>query len=113
MLFPIHVTYFNFYLSLSLFFLSSLGQSVPHVHVHIIPRKSLEEFAPRDNDAIYQELEEQHLDAAIEELGSRTSCSSSGVHHHLPVDSERVSRREEDMAAEALELRKLFPLQSY
>lgn len=64
------------------------GQSVPHVHVHMLPRKH-GDF--ERNDDVYTELENQNLDAAL--------------HAEIP----RRSRSLEEMAAEALTLRLLFP----
>lgn len=64
------------------------GQTVPHVHVHVLPR--LEgDFTP--NDKVYEELEAVHLKK------------------HFDLDVERRPRTQAEMAAEALELRKLFP----
>ena len=67
------------------------GQSVPHVHVHVLPRK------PGDlkrNDDIYEELERQNLGDSL----------TPGA----DPDAERKPRTEEMMAAEADELRALF-----
>ncbi|WIA15547.1 hypothetical protein OEZ85_002180 [Tetradesmus obliquus] len=68
------------------------GQTVPHVHVHVLPRK------PGDfenNDEVYDEIDksEAHL---------------SKLSEKLDLDKERVVRTREEMAAEAAELRKLF-----
>ncbi|XP_030828426.1 bis(5'-adenosyl)-triphosphatase [Strongylocentrotus purpuratus] len=64
------------------------GQSVWHVHVHILPRKA-GDF--RKNDDIYDEVEN---------------------HDHVNFDSSSRQewRGEEEMAQEASILRKLFPL---
>jgi len=64
------------------------GQTVPHVHVHVLPRR------PGDfdrNDDIYDELENRRPDARREAL-----------------DDNRRPRTVEEMAAEANELRALF-----
>ncbi|CAH1784393.1 unnamed protein product [Owenia fusiformis] len=65
------------------------GQTVMHVHVHILPRK------PGDfkrNDDIYSEMEKHDKDSSGEEL----------------EDSSSEWRTPEDMAAEASTLRQLF-----
>ncbi|KAK4492140.1 hypothetical protein RD792_002937 [Penstemon davidsonii] len=61
------------------------GQTVPHVHVHILPRKS-GDF--ENNDEIYD---------AEKELKEK-----------LDLDKERKDRSMEEMAEEANEYRKLF-----
>ncbi|XP_044307894.1 bis(5'-adenosyl)-triphosphatase [Varanus komodoensis] len=61
------------------------GQTVKHVHVHILPRKA-GDFSKNDN--IYDEL--QHHDKEAE-------------------DSPSKWRSEEEMAAEAASLRRYFP----
>lgn len=63
------------------------GQSVPHVHIHILPRRA-GDFS--NNDDIYEHLENQKLDAVLE-------------------SAERVARTVEDMGAEAADLMTLFP----
>lgn len=63
------------------------GQTVKHVHVHVVPRRPGDFF---QNDDIYDELE---------------------AHNHVNFDgSEKMRwRTEEEMAEEAARLRKLFP----
>nr|XP_043622431.1 bifunctional bis(5'-adenosyl)-triphosphatase/adenylylsulfatase FHIT-like [Erigeron canadensis] len=65
------------------------GQSVPHVHIHIIPRK-VGDF--EENDEIYDAINE-----AEKELKKR-----------LDLDKERKDRSSEERAQEAEEYRKLF-----
>nr|GLL42850.1 bifunctional bis(5'-adenosyl)-triphosphatase/adenylylsulfatase FHIT [Ipomoea trifida] len=65
------------------------GQTVPHVHVHIIPRKS-GDF--EKNDEIYDALDEKEKE----------------LKQSLDLDKERKDRSMEEMAQEADEYRKLF-----
>ncbi|KAM7521952.1 hypothetical protein LguiA_011854 [Lonicera macranthoides] len=65
------------------------GQTVPHVHIHIIPRKS-GDF--ENNDEIYEAIDEKE-----KELKAK-----------LDLDKERKDRTLEDMAMEAAEYRKLL-----
>ncbi|XP_006355760.1 bis(5'-adenosyl)-triphosphatase [Solanum tuberosum] len=65
------------------------GQTVPHVHIHIIPRKS-GDF--EKNDEIYDALD-------VKEKEMKQS---------LDLDKERKDRSIEEMAEEADEYRKLF-----
>lgn len=70
------------------------GQTVPHVHVHILPRR------PGDfqrNDEVYDAIDEASQDAAASHTGEK-----------LDLDKERKVRTPEEMAAEAAQLRKLF-----
>ena len=66
------------------------GQTVPHVHVHVLPRRE-GDFTP--NDQVYEALEGVQLQK------------------HFDLDIDRRPRTEEEMAAEARELRALFPLE--
>ncbi|KAL0436637.1 UNVERIFIED_CONTAM: Bifunctional bis(5'-adenosyl)-triphosphatase/adenylylsulfatase FHIT [Sesamum radiatum] len=66
------------------------GQTVPHVHIHILPRKS-GDF--ENNDEIYEAI-----DSKEKELKQK-----------LDLDKERKDRSMEEMAQEAAEYRKLFP----
>ena len=69
------------------------GQSVPHIHVHILPRAK-GDF--KRNDDVYTELENQQLDKEYTKLT-------------VDPDEARRPRTVEEMAKEALELRTLFP----
>lgn len=61
------------------------GQTVKHVHIHILPRKK-DDFARNDN--VYVELQKHDRETA--------------------EDSQRKWRTEEEMASEAADLRKYF-----
>ncbi|CDM37305.1 hypothetical protein DTO013E5_7568 [Penicillium roqueforti] len=84
------------------------GQSVPHVHAHIIPRKSADLDHAGGMDAIYDLLDGQEGDlgnafknAAPTEEGDQSA--NSGRRSRLPVvDNEsRKPRSEDEMKAEA------------
>lgn len=66
---------------------ANAGQTVPHVHVHVIPRRH-GDF--KRNDEIYDKLEETDLRRGMD------------------ASEEREERGEEQMAREATELRSLF-----
>ncbi|CAM6089840.1 unnamed protein product [Calypogeia fissa] len=65
------------------------GQTVPHVHVHILPRKKAD-F--KNNDEIYDEIDKKE-----QELGD-----------NLNLDQERKDRSRQVMHEEATKLRALF-----
>lgn len=65
------------------------GQTVPHVHVHILPRKA-GDF--KNNDEIYDEIDKKEQDLS----------------QKLDLDQERKDRTPDEMAKEAAELRALF-----
>jgi diadenosine tetraphosphate (Ap4A) HIT family hydrolase len=78
------------------------GQTVPHVHVHVLPRKS-GDF--EKNDEIYD-----IIDAAEKELASELDgLDKNKQAEKLDLDVERKPRTEEEMAGEAATLRALFP----
>jgi bis(5'-adenosyl)-triphosphatase len=83
------------------------GQSVPHVHVHILPRRA-QDFAR--NDDIYTRLEEwapppprpssSSGNADDDDAGRKVvALKSSSL--HVPDDADRIDRTPEEMAAEA------------
>ncbi|KAG8807110.1 hypothetical protein FRC17_004644 [Serendipita sp. 399] len=96
------------------------GQSVPHVHVHIIPRKaSGDRFA--NNDNVYPELETQgstmqdamHQASSTPEGASSTSFNNISDRGGFMIDDElRKPRSLEDMEKEAEWLRSFFEDQS-
>ena len=69
------------------------GQTVPHVHVHVLPRRR-GDFEP--NDKIYDDIDKSSKGFAKEKDDK------------LNLDKERQPRTPEEMAAEASDLRKLF-----
>ncbi|GHJ89031.1 hypothetical protein NliqN6_5433 [Naganishia liquefaciens] len=82
------------------------GQSVPHVHIHLIPRKRTD-FPPGESDAIYPLLE-----SSERALRGNLIASSSGQTHGgllvVPKDEDRMPRSEEEMTREAQWLRTFF-----
>jgi bis(5'-adenosyl)-triphosphatase len=87
------------------------GQSVPHVHVHILPRK---EGDFERNDDIYEQLEVQNLDKVL--VSTAAAAETLAAEDALPaakkgegIGAERLPRSPEEMAAEAASFRLLFP----
>ena len=72
------------------------GQSVPHVHVHILPRHCGD---LQRNDDIHDQLES---------WAPRDELSRNKPKMDVPDDSERRDRTLEEMAEEALCYRSLF-----
>lgn len=72
------------------------GQSVPHVHVHILPRKS-GDF--ERNDDIYE---------ALEEWAPRSDMVKERTNIDVPEDEDRVDRTAQMMADEAAMYRRLL-----
>ncbi|KAK3433769.1 hypothetical protein EUGRSUZ_D01050 [Eucalyptus grandis] len=65
------------------------GQTVPHVHIHIVPRKA-GDF--KENDEIYDAIDQKEKE----------------LKQKLDVDKERKDRSSEERAQEAEEYRKLL-----
>ncbi|KAK9128236.1 hypothetical protein Syun_017033 [Stephania yunnanensis] len=65
------------------------GQTVPHVHIHILPRK-VGDF--EKNDEIYDALDEKEAE----------------LKQKLELDKERKDRSPEEIEQEAAEYQKLF-----
>jgi bis(5'-adenosyl)-triphosphatase len=76
------------------------GQSVPHVHVHILPRKE-DDFAR--NDDIYDELEA---------WAPREDMKQAPVKLDVPDDTDRVDRTSQAMAEEAAMYREILASKS-
>jgi bis(5'-adenosyl)-triphosphatase len=76
------------------------GQSVQHVHVHILPRHSKDDFEER-NDDVYDKLE-QWAPTLLDEKNKIKSNID------VPNDNERIDRTEEMMTNEANMYRKLL-----
>lgn len=76
------------------------GQSVPHVHVHIVPRK------PSDferNDDVYDAIDD--FDARpVQDGNSNIPTTKKGL---IVDDAARKNRTQQDMADEAIEYRKI------
>ncbi|TIA87300.1 hypothetical protein E3P99_03260 [Wallemia hederae] len=72
------------------------GQTVPHTHVHVLPRKQ-GDFP--SNDDIYNELQKQNIQGDFEELVRDAK---------LKMDSDRQPRSLKEMEEEANMLSKYF-----
>ncbi|KAJ7653156.1 diadenosine hydrolase [Mycena polygramma] len=72
------------------------GQTVPHVHFHLLPRKSAgDRFSGRNNDQVYHALEK-----AEAELAQPLK---------VDADEDRVPRSMDEMEKEASWLKEFFP----
>ena len=75
---------------------AAAGQSVPHVHTHIIPRKQSDLDHKGGSDAIYGMLDGEDGD-----IGNHLLERASGKSKFPAMDNERKPRTEEEMCAEA------------
>jgi bis(5'-adenosyl)-triphosphatase len=79
------------------------GQSVPHVHVHIIPRQSHDLDHQGGSDAIYGMLDGEpgNVGKAFLDMQSRRARYSQNRDFAAGPDSERLPRSDETMRKEA------------
>lgn len=73
------------------------GQSVPHLHTHLIPRYG----SDGHGDSLYRKLERTDLDEAYKLFFERKKEFQQRGGFKSTPDSERVPRTAEDMAEEA------------
>lgn len=76
------------------------GQTVPHVHIHILPRKR-GDF--ENNDEIYDAI-----DQASEDVLKQLEWASKGTERKKNLDEDRKPRTREEMSEEAGVYRGLF-----
>ncbi|EPY49957.1 bis(5'-nucleosidyl)-tetraphosphatase [Schizosaccharomyces cryophilus OY26] len=86
------------------------GQTVPHLHVHLIPRKKLD-F--NENDEVYQHLEKAEANlASLQATGKETIIGDqsppTSMKKSVPKDEDRHPRTPEVMQEEATWLRSFF-----
>ncbi|KAJ3283107.1 hypothetical protein HK104_010554 [Borealophlyctis nickersoniae] len=81
------------------------GQTVAHVHVHIIPRKQ-GDWA--NNDEIYPEIDAKEKELANDLADAQQQQQQQKPKPLVPDNEERKPRSQEHMAAEANKLRGMF-----
>lgn len=77
------------------------GQSVPHLHTHLIPRYKTDKY----DDSIHTQLERTDLQAIYADFFARKESFQKSDGFKSVPDSERFPRSEEEMAREAAWLR--------
>ncbi|OAJ44939.1 hypothetical protein BDEG_28117 [Batrachochytrium dendrobatidis JEL423] len=87
------------------------GQSVAHVHIHIIPRHHGDWM---NNDDIYPEIQRKELELALETARNAGDSSTvANIEHRMkpfsgPDAEDRPPRTLDDMAVESGSLRSMF-----
>jgi bis(5'-adenosyl)-triphosphatase len=76
------------------------GQTVPHVHIHILPRKG-GDF--ENNDEVYDAI-----DQASEDVLKQLEGATKGTERKKNLDEDRKPRTREEMSEEAKIYRTLF-----
>ncbi|KIY46944.1 diadenosine 5',5'''-P1,P4-tetraphosphate asymmetrical hydrolase [Fistulina hepatica ATCC 64428] len=81
------------------------GQSIPHTHFHILPRKAKGDRFSENNDEVYPAL-----DNAEDALPTDLRTATAGVHEPLKVDADehRSARTMDEMVKEASWLKTFF-----
>ncbi|OAX44465.1 HIT-like protein [Rhizopogon vinicolor AM-OR11-026] len=85
------------------------GQSIPHVHFHLMPRKYQGDYFSQRRDDIYPALEQSEISLPRDFHNLKTV--NSVVHHHalkVDADEDRLPRTLEEMEKEATWLRGFF-----
>ncbi|KAK8167707.1 bis-tetraphosphatase, partial [Phyllosticta citrichinensis] len=79
------------------------GQSVPHVHAHVIPRRNGDMEGRGGGDRVYEMLEGEEGDvgAALREVERQRKREAEGNRAFAKPDAERLPRSLEEMEEEA------------
>jgi bis(5'-adenosyl)-triphosphatase len=77
------------------------GQSVPHVHVHIIPRKSHDLDAQGGSDSIYGMMDSESGDIGKAFLALQKCREQRKSDRDFTPDADRMPRSEQEMQEEA------------